>query len=180
MPSQPRALPPGLYVCPVSFQCHECRIREEGRAQKKTGASGCLLRVHTGAILLRLSQGSLTWLDMYACTTTENIRAADFPTPENVEEIFYWRKHPNLHGWMEALYKDKGGEDTDFNLSPLRLDTADLDALEKAVSADELPHTEGFFFGVSQPEEKERTLALIGLAREAIASGKRVFYYAWW
>ena len=24
-------------------------------------------------------------------------------------EIAYWRKHPNLHGWMEDLYYKKGG-----------------------------------------------------------------------
>lgn len=29
------------------------------------------------------------------------------PTGEK-KEIAYWRKHPNLHGWMEELWYDKG------------------------------------------------------------------------
>ena len=27
------------------------------------------------------------------------------------EELHYWRKHPNLQGWMENLYREKGGQD---------------------------------------------------------------------
>lgn len=26
------------------------------------------------------------------------------------QEIAYWRKHPNLQGWMEQLWREKGGE----------------------------------------------------------------------
>jgi len=119
-------------------------------------------------------------LDMYAGTTTEDIAAVDFDKPNDAEEFFYWRKHPNLHGWMEALYKKKGGTEPDFNLVPVRLDSSDLDLLEKVVRADMLPHTDGFFFGTSEHEAKDRTLEFIRLAREALASGKRVYYYAWW
>jgi hypothetical protein len=119
-------------------------------------------------------------LDMYACTTSENIRNVDFREPEDAKELFYWRKHPNLHGWMQALYKKKGGKSQEFNVAPVRLDCGDLDALEKAVKGNKLPHTVGFFFGVSRAEEKDRTLTFILRARESMASGKRVFYYAWW
>ncbi|ASY66520.1 hypothetical protein SJ05684_b55380 (plasmid) [Sinorhizobium sojae CCBAU 05684] len=28
--------------------------------------------------------------------------------------LHYWRKHPNLHGWMEHLYP-RGGKDAIFN-----------------------------------------------------------------
>ena len=119
-------------------------------------------------------------LDMYAHTTHEDIPAVDFGRPNDAEEIFYWRKHPNLHGWMEKLYRKKGGGDPDFNLAPVRLEAADLNALEKAVEADSLPHTIGFFFGESQPEDREDTLNFIRLARLALASGKRIYYYAWW
>jgi hypothetical protein len=48
-------------------------------------------------------------LDMYALTTSENIPAVNFKDPKDIEELYYWRKHPNLHGWMEALYRLKGG-----------------------------------------------------------------------
>lgn len=119
-------------------------------------------------------------LDMYACSTAENISAVDFREPKDAEGIFYWRKHPNLHGWMEALYKKKGGKEPDFNLVGVRLDSSDLDLLEKVVRADMLPHTSGFFFGVSKPEDKDRTLEFVRLARAVVASGKRVYYHAWW
>ena len=50
-------------------------------------------------------------LDMYAYATEEATSAEDFADLglESREEFFYWRKHPNLHGWMEALYRSKGG-----------------------------------------------------------------------
>lgn len=33
----------------------------------------------------------------------------DFPAPESAIEIFYWRKHADLEGWMSNLYYEKGG-----------------------------------------------------------------------
>jgi len=119
-------------------------------------------------------------LDMYACTTSQDIPEVDFEDPHDAARLFYWRKHPDLHGWMEQLYRSKGGADDAFNLAPVRLDAADLDALEKAVTADELPETDGFFFGVSRPEEKSLDLEFIRKAREIIGAGKKVYYTSWW
>jgi hypothetical protein len=119
-------------------------------------------------------------LDMFACVTDEQIPAVDFEKPSAWSELYYWRKHPNIHGWMEQLYRAKGGRCEEFNVAPVRLDEADLEALEQAVNNDTLPETAGFFFGVSEPEEKQGDLEFIRLAREAIRHGQRVFYYAWW
>ena len=119
-------------------------------------------------------------LDMYAGVTDQDIPAVDFDEPKNWSELYYWRKHPNLHGWMERLYRAKGGQSEEFNVAPLRLDAADLDALQQVVNSDTLPETTGFFFGVSRPEEKEDDVEFIRLARQAIKNGQRVFYYAWW
>jgi hypothetical protein len=33
--------------------------------------------------------------------------------------MHYWRKHPDLHGWMEKLCRAKGGKFDDFNLAPV-------------------------------------------------------------
>src|ERR1700690_335349 len=93
-------------------------------------------------------------LDMFAYTTTADISAVDFDDPTDSDELFYWRKHPNLHGWMEALYRTKGGIDDDFNVAPVRLDATDLDALEQVIKRNGLPETTGFFFGESRPKEK--------------------------
>jgi len=34
----------------------------------------------------------------------------------DVAELAYWRKHPNLHGYMHNLYKELGGTASQFNL----------------------------------------------------------------
>lgn len=103
------------------------------------------------------------------------------------EPLHTWRKHPDLHGWMEALYFKKGGKGEDgmdgprtFNCVPVLIESADLDNLEKAVRKRKLPHTEGFFFGASVPEDQEGDLEFIAKARAAIAEGKFVFYTSWW
>jgi hypothetical protein len=120
-------------------------------------------------------------LDMFANVTAEKLATAvDFPEPQNYDELHYWRKHPNLHGWMERLYVEKGGKNPDFNMSPVTLDSTDLDQLEAAIKKKKLPATEGFFFGASDGSETEDDLRFIAKARQAIALGKTVFYLAWW
>lgn len=120
-------------------------------------------------------------LDMYAFTTRDSVPPVDFPEPSGgCEELHYWRKHPNLHGWMEALYRVKGGSEEIFNCAPVRLDAADLDALEEAVRARTLPATAGFFFGVTDGSETEDDLAFIRKARDALGAGLAVFYWSWW
>lgn len=102
--------------------------------------------------------------------------------PEEVpdrEEFHYWRKHPNLHGWMAKLYKQKGGSG-DFNLDPVLVDLTDLDLLEAAIRKETLPHTDGFFFGETNGDETDDDLAFIAEARSHIAAGRHVFYTAWW
>jgi hypothetical protein len=119
-------------------------------------------------------------LDMYAFTTGADIPAVDFKQPDDSAELFYWRKHPNLHGWMEELYRAKGGSEDDFNCVPVRLEKADIDALETIVNGDNLPFTTGFFFGESLPEDKNDDLNFVQKARAALNEGKRVYYTSWW
>ena len=109
-------------------------------------------------------------LDMYASATREAVEnAVDFTVKES-SGLHYWRKHPNLHGWMEALYYEKGGSDT-FNCTPMVLTSEDLDRLEADVRAANLPPTEGFFFGESDGSETEDDLAFIAKARKSLADG---------
>ncbi len=119
-------------------------------------------------------------LDMYACITKTPIGDVDFKVPEDAQDIAYWRKHPNLHGWMSRRYFEKGGSDRRFNCNTLRLDAVDLDDLERAVKGNELPDTTGFFYGVSGPEQIPDDLAFIARAREALAAGYQVYYDSWW
>lgn len=95
-------------------------------------------------------------------------------------DFWYWRKHPDLHGWMERLYRKKGGMDEDFNCASVRLTLEDLDALEAAIKNRKLPHTEGFFFGQSTGDEAEVDLKFVEKAREAINNGHAIYYDSWW
>lgn len=120
-------------------------------------------------------------LDMYAFTLPAiPATEVDFTDYNAAAELHYWRKHPDLHGWMEALYYAKGGKAEPFNCVNLLLTAADLDGLEGDIRANRLPDTEGFFFGDSDGSETDDDLHFIAKARAALASGKAVFYRAWW
>ena len=119
-------------------------------------------------------------LDMYACKTLEKItQPVDFSI-EQAELLQLWRKHPNLHGWMEMLYREKGGKGPDFNCDTVLLSLQDLERLESDVKNDTLPCTDGFFFGITDGTEKEEDLMFIENARGAIKQGYQVFYDSWW
>lgn len=119
-------------------------------------------------------------LDMYAhYLHNAPAKPVDFDV-ENYGELHYWRKHPNLHGWMERLYRAKGGQDATFNCVNLVLTPEDLDRLEADIRAGNLPRTSGFFFGESDGSEVEDDLRFIAKARSAIAEGLTVYYSSWW
>ena len=119
-------------------------------------------------------------IDMYASTTKRRLKSSvDFKSGKADEQIHDWRKHPNLHGWMEELYREKGGT-KDFNCTTVQLTADDIDALERAITAGTLPETCGFFFGVSDGSEREDDLRFIAKARAALAEGLAVYYYSWW
>jgi len=107
------------------------------------------------------------------------------------EELAYWRKHPNLQGWMENLWHNKGCPGrpeepnslgmSDFNCIPVELDHSDLDNLEQAIDGNKLPSTEGFFFGSGSDDHyKEQDLEFVRKAREALDAGLIVEYSSWW
>jgi hypothetical protein len=121
-------------------------------------------------------------LDMYALSTKAKPETeVDFST-KNFEqtELHYWRKHPNLHGWMQNLYDMKGGTSPDFNGDCVVLDILDLDNLEGDIKNGNLPDTSGFFFGQSQPDSDLDDLDFVNKAREEIKNGKTVYYTSWW
>jgi hypothetical protein len=127
-------------------------------------------------------------LDMYAWRVKAEDAISDFEIARNeedsakVEEFFYWRKHHDLHGWMERLYRVKGGTKESFNCVSVRLTMADLNALENDVLNNLLPETQGFFFGTNPPDDysKNQDMEFIGKAKVAIAAGDAVYYDSWW
>ena len=103
------------------------------------------------------------------------------PTVSKPRELAYWRKHPNLQGWMEKLAESKGLDYESFNGVELELIWEDLDALERDVKKRKLPKTSGFFFGnPSDDYYYEQDLAFIKNARAEIFSGLKVFYNSSW
>lgn len=99
-------------------------------------------------------------------------------------EIAYWRKHPNLQGWMEQLWLEQnpgGDEHTSFNGIELELTWEDLERLELDVIAGTLPPTTGFFFGNESDEYyREQDLDFIKKAKAEIFVGLKVFYNSSW
>jgi len=119
-------------------------------------------------------------LDMYAITTTRQLTAEiDFPREDGDHQFHYWRKHPNLHGWMENLYHMKGGVN-EFNCTTVQLTSEDIDLLECAIKEGKLPETCGFFFGKSDGSECEDDLDFISNAHGALEQGLTVYYSSWW
>jgi hypothetical protein len=116
-------------------------------------------------------------LDMYAYVANKE---ADHDTESSSRELAYWRKHPNLHGWMHKLWIEKG-YDGDFNGDELELTWEDLDRLEYVINNNELPATRGFFFGDTADEYyKPQDLEFIRQAKFELFVGLRVFYNSSW
>jgi len=127
-------------------------------------------------------------LDMFAWRVKAEDAIGDFEVASNdegsnkVQELFYWRKHHDLHGWMERLYHAKGGPKESFNCVKVRLTMDDLNLLERDVLNNRLPETQGFFFGVNPPDDysKNQDMEFIAKAKVAISEGDAVYYDSWW
>jgi hypothetical protein len=129
-------------------------------------------------------------LDMYAYTAaragqmSEHYETYDYDKDtskvEKPRELAYWRKHPNLHGWMQRLWESKGNSG-DFNGDELELTWEDIELLEQDINNKQLPLTGGFFFGDPADDYyREQDLAFIKNARAELFLGLRVFYNSSW
>ncbi len=99
--------------------------------------------------------------------------------PSEVEEFFYWRKHPDLHGLMEKIYREKGGKNEEFS-GPVQLTAEDLERIGLAVIDGDLPKTSGFFFGESTDENRKRDLEFLTEAKRYLDEGYTIWYDSWW
>ena len=132
-------------------------------------------------------------LDMYAYVAAKAGQQREFydgcvlvdgeyinPRVTQPREIAYWRKHPNLHGWMQQLWESRGNSG-DFNGDELELTWDDLEALEEAVLNNELPGTSGFFFGNNADDHyREQDLEFVRNAKAELFLGLKVFYNSSW
>ena len=95
-------------------------------------------------------------------------------------DLGYWRKHPDLHGYIVATFA--GGKD---DCQKIELDAEDLQNIIAAINAGKLPHTEGFFFGTSEDDPPETdikilTAALKWLEEQEPNVTRSVYYRASW
>jgi len=103
-----------------------------------------------------------------------------YKTYEEQITLAEWRKHPNLQGWMENLWRSKGGEG-DFNCVAIELTDTELQTLRVYVEEKGLPPTQGFFFGPNSDEYyKQQDLDFIEQALEYAQRGYTIEYYSWW
>jgi hypothetical protein len=127
-------------------------------------------------------------LDMYAFSVAKADAISDFEVRAGNEggeghvELAYWRKFNALQGWMEDLYRAKGGTVESFNCVAVRLTQEDLNELEYALIENKLEPREGFFFGSQEINELhiKATYEFIAKAHEAINEGREVYYDSWW
>jgi hypothetical protein len=134
-------------------------------------------------------------LDMYAYVAAKAGAQADYnkgkawdkekggmvnPSVTEPREIAYWRKHPNLHGWMQRLWESKGNSG-EFNGNELELTWDDLEQLEQDIRSKNLPGTTGFFFGNDADDHyREHDLKFVREAKAEAFLGLRVFYNSSW
>ena len=114
------------------------------------------------------------------------------------EELHYWRKFHDIHGWMEELYRAKGGKKESFDTVSVQLKIKDIFNFSKDVEDKKLPDfspTKGMDWknmGVRSRKVwlndekelpiilKEDYLGFVDKALEALENRYNIFYTSWW
>mgnify|MGYP001248877724 CR=1 FL=1 len=113
---------------------------------------------------------------------TLTLKNPTIPVPYQIgKELCYWRKHPDLHGWMKNLFFEKGGEtESDFNHDVVWLTVKDVLNLKDAIKNDNLPKTSGFFFGNSDGRLKITDIEKADMMLDALSKGSSIYYTSSW
>jgi hypothetical protein len=103
-------------------------------------------------------------------------------TLESEEELAYWRKNADLQLWMSELAQSKGvvSDAFDFNCEKVWLTLDDIQTLEEDYLEGKMPKGEGKGFLWGGYDDRDTTLAFIKQAKDALASGKAVYYTCWY
>lgn len=117
----------------------------------------------------------------------QDVTEDGFRLKEKTLELGYWRKHPNLHGYIVNNFADGA-----YNCQPIVLNEPDIKDIIHAIKYDSLPHTTGFFFGTSTAldspsyeEEKQEDIEIFNKALKWLEvdepkTHKSVIYQASW
>ena len=91
-----------------------------------------------------------------------------------------WRKHRNLHTYMEGVYQRQCRQNDEriqcFNGVDLYLNLHDLDELERHHPLPFVSHRHHFNWGQSTPEDDVTTREFIARARELLVNEYDVYY----
>lgn len=92
-------------------------------------------------------------------------------------EIAYWRKHPNLHGYIVNTFANGVDE-----CQRIYLSKDDIHNIISAVVENRLPHTDGFFFGSSDDKDANEDIKMLNDAAKYLEKNPdgRVYYQASW
>jgi len=93
-------------------------------------------------------------------------------------ELGYWRKHPDLHGFIVQQFA--GGKD---DCQKIYLNAKAIETILEAVKVEALPLTTGFFFGTSSPSDRLYSIEVFEKALKWINRDKDiryVYYQASW
>lgn len=116
--------------------------------------------------------------------------AKPFPIARVQYQVAYWRKHPNLHGYIVRNFADKDGNGEPLDdCKDIWLSEESLGLIIAACKGDgsEFTTTDGFFFGASDDTPEERAAdaatfeaALKWLREKEEHVWKSVYYRASW
>lgn len=103
-----------------------------------------------------------------------------FELKEKTLELGYWRKHPNLHGYIVQNFA--GGKD---ECQEIELSEENINQIIQAIKDKALPHTTGFFFGSSDESDDQPSIeilekALAWLKTEVTGEWRSIVYQASW
>lgn len=105
-----------------------------------------------------------------------------FPLKEKVLQLAYWRKHPNLHGYIVNTFANGIDKCQQIDLSKENI----LQIID-AIKNHRLPPTKGFFFGKSDCTDQETITdlenfekALVWLDSSEPGVWKSINYHASW
>jgi len=106
----------------------------------------------------------------------------DFKVKSMKIELGYWRKHPDLHGFIVQTFA-KGVDECQI----IPLDEKKMREIIEAIRNNKLPHTQGFFFGSSDwyKGKEEENIAIFEKAISWLKEKKEdqyreVYYRASW
>ena len=94
--------------------------------------------------------GSKFPTSLVADETTEQPYLDGKKVKTSIVDLGYWRKHPNLHGYIVETFASGLDE-----CQEIPLNEKQLEQIAQAIEDRKLPHTEGFFFGQSEWHEEE-------------------------